>query len=233
MAQLPRAEGAEPIEGWRSWRLGMRASGRPTLLPAGAGRDAWEPRRAANARCTVPALIRGTRHPHEAPGERCVCGIYASITLGATPREVPAYPPAPVAGSVSLWGTVIEHERGWRGRFAYPSRLTLVCSLCAGLEPGPGVPVVLHRFAGQLYPLCEIHRAGIQLPDGRRTDGSGLEPLAIQRGLLDAYAVDLLPFSAVEALCARPAAPPPPAFYPRIVPVRDEVDRRSGPDHAR
>jgi hypothetical protein len=31
--------------------------------------------------------------------------------------------------------------------------------------------------------------------------------------------VDLLPFDQVEAMCARPAAPLPPAFFPRILPV--------------
>jgi hypothetical protein len=92
----------------------------------------------------------------------------------------------------------------------------LVCTLCAGLEPGPGVPALVHRFAGQLYPLCAVHREGIQLPDGRRTADAGVEPATLQADLLDAYAVDLLPFDAVETLRSRPAAAVPPAFFPRI-----------------
>ena len=220
MEELPRAEDTEPIDGWRLWRLGLGADHRPALLPAGSGgTDAWVPRREARARCGVPALLRGTRRPHDAPDPSCVCGIHASRALGDAPRAAPAYPTPPVAGTVALWGRVIEHERGWRAAFAYPSRLTLVCTLCAGLEPGPGVPVVVHRFAGQLYPLCEAHREGVQLPDGRRTTDTGLDPSAVQGELLDVYAVDLLPFEAVEALRSRPAAPPPPAFFPRIVPV--------------
>lgn len=220
MEELPRAEGTEPIDGWRLWRLGLGADRRPALLPAGSGgAGAWTPRRAAHARCGVPALLRGTRRPHDAPDPRCVCGIHASRALGDAPRDAPAYPTPPVAGTVALWGRVIEHERGWRAAFAYPSRLTLVCTLCAGLEPGPGLSVVVHRFAGQLYPLCEAHRGGIQLPDGRRTADTGLDPTVVQGELLDAYAVDLLPFDGVKALLSRPAAPAPPAFFPRIVPV--------------
>jgi hypothetical protein len=220
MADLPVVEGTEPIDGWRMWRLGTTADDRPSLLPAGSGgADAWVPRRAVRARCGVPALLRRTRHPHDAPDPRCICGIHASRALGDAPRDVPAWPTPPVAGTVALWGRVIEHERGWRAAFAYPSRLALVCTLCAGLEPGPGVPVVVHRFAGQLYPLCEEHRGGIELPGGRRTIPADLDPSVLQGDLLDVYAVDLLPFSAVETLRSRPAAPTPPAFIPRITSV--------------
>lgn len=216
---LPRSDDVEPIDGWRLWRLGLAADGRPVLLPAGGGVDAWPPRRAVEARCAIPALIRGSRRPHEAPDPRCICGIHASRALGDTPRDAPAYPTPPVAGTVALWGRVIEHERGWRARFGYPSRLTLVCTLCAGLEPGPGVPMVIHRFDRQLYPLCELHHRGIELPGGRRTSDAGLDPIALQAELLDVYAVDLLPFDQVEVMRTRPAAPAPPAFFPRIVPV--------------
>ena len=34
-----------------------------------------------------------------------------------------------------LWGTVVEHDRGWRSSHAYPERLYLVCST-AGRHPG-------------------------------------------------------------------------------------------------
>jgi hypothetical protein len=217
VTELPHHEGVEPIDGWRLWRLGLALDGRPGLLPAGSGgTDAWVPRRAAGARCNVPALLRGTRREHEAPDATCVCGIHASRALGDAPRDAPAYPTPPVAGTVALWGRVIEHERGWRAAFGYPSRLTLVCALCAGLEPGPGVPVVVHRFDGQLYPLCELHRHGIELPGGRRTPDAGIDPTLLQAELLDVYAVDLLPFDRVEALRTRPAAPLPPSFFPRI-----------------
>jgi hypothetical protein len=218
MGDLPRSRGTEPIEGWRLWRLGLDEAARPRLLPAGSGSvDAWVPREAARARCGVPALIRRSLRPHPAPDLRCICGIYAGRGLGQDAREVPAWPSAPVAGTVALWGRVIEHERGWRGALGYPARLTLVCSLCVGLEPGPGVPAVVHRFAGELYPLCTVHRGGAQLPDGRRTQPTGLDPVALRSDLLATYAVDLLPFDTLDALRSRPAAPKPAAFIPRIL----------------
>jgi len=101
---------------------------------------------------------------------------FAGRSLDEFERPRPAWPPPPVAGTVSLWGTVIEHERGWRGRFAYPSRLLLVCAMCAWFEPGPGRPVVVHAFARRLYTLCELHRGGIEVPDGRRAKKTGLDP---------------------------------------------------------
>ncbi len=217
MNELRRSRGTEPIEGWRLWRLALADDGRPSLLAAGSGGSSvWVAREAARARCELPALLRRTRRPHDAPDLRCICGIYASRTLGDDPRDAPAYPTAPVAGTVSLWGRVIEHERGWRGAFAYPSRLTLICTLCAGLEPGPGVPVAVHSFAGQTYPLCETHAGGVQLPDGRRTADAGIDPSALLGRLLDTYAVDLLPFESLERLRTRPPAPLPAAFIPRI-----------------
>ena len=35
-----------------------------------------------------------------------------------------------VLGRVALWGRVIEHEHGYRARFAYPQRLRLICQFC-------------------------------------------------------------------------------------------------------
>jgi hypothetical protein len=124
-------------------------------------------------------------------------------------------------GTVALWGRVIEHERGWRAAFAYPARLRLVCAMCAWFEPGPGVPVVVHRFAGRLYGLCERHRGGIQVPDGRVSTLTDLEPHAAQSRLLDAYGVDLVPAEQVGSLFRRPPTVEPDAYIPsiRVVPL--------------
>ena len=207
---------SETIDGWRVWNLGFR-EGLPALLPAGSGvDDPWPLRRAARARCGTSSLLRGTRRPHDAPDPACTCGIYARRSLDLSPRVAPAYPVPPVVGTVSLWGRVIEHELGWRGALAYPARLTIACTLCLSLEPGPGEPAVIHRFLGQLYPMCSVHRKGLELPGGRRTALTDLEPDALRRDLLDAYGVDLLPFEPVAELCSRPPAEPPPAYVPVI-----------------
>lgn len=209
---------SEPVEGWRIWNLSASLT-KPSLLPAGSGVDAWPPRGAVEARCGRPSLLSVGRGSHRAPALDCRCGIYAGRSLAAFGRPRPAWPPPAVVGTVSLWGTVIEHERGWRAQFAYPSRLALVCVMCAWFEPGPGTPAVVHVFAGRLYPLCDEHRSGIMVPDGRQTRVIDVTPAALRADLLDAYAVDVLPFESYEWLFRQPATPEPPAYVPSIRPV--------------
>ena len=216
----------EAIIGWRTWNLSDDASA-PRLLPAGSGvDDAWQPLRAMTARCGVPSILKLGRRRHDAPDIDCRCGIYASRSLEATERPRPAWPPPCVVGTVALWGTVIEHERGWRGRSAYPARLRLVCSMCAWFEPGPGTPTCVHAFSGCFYALCDVHRGGIQIPDGRRTRPTGIDPDTLQARLLDAYAVDLVPSEAVLPLFQRRRTPEPPAYVPSIRVVPFDPDAR-------
>ena len=120
------------------------------------------PRRAVVARCRrLQPLVAGIGR-HGAPDIRCRCGIYAARSLDTFERPRPAWPPAPVVGTVALWGTVIERERGWRGANAYPARLRLVCSMCAWFEPGTGVPEVVHRFEREA--LHALRRAPRRYP---------------------------------------------------------------------
>jgi hypothetical protein len=205
-----------PIVGWRIWNVSDDLV-MPRLLPAGSGgRDPWEPRAAVRARCGTSSILTHSLHPHAAPDPACTCGIYASRSLWDFERPRPAWPPPSVIGTVSLWGRVIEHERGWRAGFAYPARLTLVCSLCAWFEPGPGEPSVVHVFAGCAFALCAAHRGGIEVPDGRRTRPTDVDPTTLRARLLDAYAVDLLPIDAVSPLFAMERTPDPPAYIPTI-----------------
>jgi hypothetical protein len=127
-------------------------------------------------------------------------------------------------GRASLWGRVVDHEQGWRAQFAYPARLRLVCAMCAWFEPGTGVPAVVHTFRERLYALCAIHRAGIEVPGGRRTWPTGTDPAELESRLLDAYAVDLLPAESLEPLFHRPPTPEPAAYIPsiRVVPLDEE-----------
>jgi len=208
----------EPILGWRIWNL----SPEPRLLPARSGVDAWEPRQVVRARCARPTIL--SIGPHDAPDLRCGCGIYAARSLDDFPRPRPAWPPPTVVGTAALWGTVVEHERGWRAAYAYPARLRLVCSMCAWFEPGPGEPAVVHTFLGHLYALCAIHRGGIELPDGRRTKPTGIEPRDLQARLLDAYAVDLAPIETVAPLFGHPRTAEPPAYLPSIHPLPIEEE---------
>jgi hypothetical protein len=212
----PLEPSVEPIVGWRTWDLSDDAAAGPLLHPTGSGVDVWAPRMPLRARCGVPLILSVFRRPHEAPDLGCRCGIYATRSLDDFPRPRPAWPPPPVVGTVSLWGRVVEHQRGWRAAIAYPARVRLVCSMCAWFEPGPGTPVTVHAFLGRLYTLCERHRGGIEVPDTRRSAPTDLEPRELQARLLDAYLVDPLPVERVESLFRRPRTPDPPAYMPTI-----------------
>ena len=201
------------ISGWRAWNLS--GGDRPLLHPVSIDRSAWPPREAFQARCESASPFRRWRR-HDAPAARCRCGIYAARSLRDFDRPRPAWPPAAVVGTVSLWGHVIEHDRGWRAGAAYPGRIRLVCVICAWFEPGPGRPVVVHAFAGRVFPLCDVHGSGIRLPDGRASTATDVDPATLQSRLLDAYAVDPLPFEAVEFLFRVPRIPERPAHRPSI-----------------
>jgi hypothetical protein len=119
---------AEPVRAWRVWyvllqeqKLRLRSLFFPLL---------WEPGRRAEAECLHRRLLRPwRRRPHEAPHERCKCGIYAATTLSTAADYLRFTQPAPpeaiqyAVGRVSLWGLVVECERGWRGSYAYPAAL--------------------------------------------------------------------------------------------------------------
>jgi hypothetical protein len=81
----------------------------------------------------------------------------------------------------------------------------------------------VHSFAGSCFTLCESHRGGIEVPDGRRTRPTTVDPKMLQARLLDAYAVDLLPIESVESLFRMERTPDPPAYIPtiRVVPADD------------
>jgi hypothetical protein len=217
----------EPVTGWRLWRLATVHPGIPVLLPAGAGRGMWPARRRFEARCstrgrfTTPlADVR-----HGSPSLGCTCGIYASASLDDLVTSTPSVPAMSVVGTVSMWGQTIEHEHGWRSRFAYPARLTLVCAECLRSGSGDGRPttVVLSvngRRTRELIAFCEDHRdmivRGESLPQ--------FDAREVQDRLLNRYAVDPMPFDAVRMLFDRPraAAPAqqwPPTVAPPVSPV--------------
>lgn len=118
---------AEPFVGWRVWSV---AEADDTFRLRSVVFDAvWPVRERMSARC----LRRRIRLPwrrgetaHAAPVEPCSCGIYAS-----TLQRLASYLDCEferrrfhrVLGQVSLWGSVVECQQGWRASFAYPARL--------------------------------------------------------------------------------------------------------------
>lgn len=120
---------AEAIEAWRVWRIAETKDGyrlgsvvKPTL---------WPPGEALAAEClrTSPLagwLRRKRGRAHEIPDEGCECGVYAAYLpeigryLDEPPQRLSA---ARVLGQVSLWGKVVECQRGFRAARAYPLRI--------------------------------------------------------------------------------------------------------------
>ena len=101
------------------------------------------------------------QHDAPAPAEGCLCGIYAAPTAAQAAASV-TEPPRPrepivhhVIGRVSLWGTVVECERGWRAERAYPA------SLAVPAPPPPRRHILLpaRRRPSRSRPAAEIASA--------------------------------------------------------------------------
>jgi hypothetical protein len=126
----------EPIVGWRLWQVRRHADGY-RLESLTWHHVAWPGRSRLEARCAV--------HRADAPARGHECGIHAFTTrelaedlfrrytgvrqrYGQDNGELPpATPGRPIAlGSVSLWGRVLEREKGYRAQYAYPYELFLI-----------------------------------------------------------------------------------------------------------
>jgi hypothetical protein len=110
------------IEAWRVWRL-VAVDGRRRLASFFKW-AVWQPGEPLEARClSTPTLLDRIRHRpgHEAPIARCTCGIYgAQLRLLDTRLTWTEGYNELVVGEVSLWGTVVECEHGFRASLAYP-----------------------------------------------------------------------------------------------------------------
>jgi hypothetical protein len=112
-----------PIVGYRVWHwdsAGLRS----------LNDEPWLPDRPLAARCGAAAAggtivgRAGVAHDaHEAPQTSCSCGIYASKNREHLRRT--GYERFGICGDVYLWGSIVEHELGWRAQFAYPKSLVL------------------------------------------------------------------------------------------------------------
>jgi len=101
-----------PLVGYRVWQwdeIGLKS----------LNAIRWRPGEVLSAECK-------TKGCHEAPQSDCTCGVYAAKSLDRLRRI--GYPPDRIHGEVYLWGTVVEHEDGWRAQFAYPKKLVVPLS---------------------------------------------------------------------------------------------------------
>lgn len=146
-----------PIIGHRIWRwdaAGLRSlNGKP-----------WSPRQPLAAKCGA-----GNAHDaHEPPHLDCTCGVYAAKNI-AHLRQL-GYEGRGIRGEVHLWGTVVEHEFGWRAEFAYPKSLVLPPDLI----PSDTKEMEARLRALEAYNLdVFIVGSGRQIPLCRR--GSGFD----------------------------------------------------------
>lgn len=123
---------AEPLVGWRSWVVVEHAEG--LRLRSVVFKTIWAPRLELLANCEHrwPVRLRLSRRrgQHDVPGVDCHCGVYAA----PDPESAAAYfylyadllrhgTRHRVIGTVNLWGSVVEAERGWRASRAYPARI--------------------------------------------------------------------------------------------------------------
>jgi len=115
---------AEPIVAWRVWRVVSSGDGyllgsvvKPTVWPSG------EPLVAECLRARPLGWFR-SRGRHSALEPACECGVYAAGLADIGPYLSDAAPAGgigSVLGRVSLWGVVVECERGFRASHAYPA----------------------------------------------------------------------------------------------------------------
>lgn len=116
----------EPVLGWRIWRV---VEDRLCAVVWGMP---WEPRVRFEAACHAEPspFWAGERFPavHDSPGWDCECGVYALADRDDAELLAREKVDGDVIalGRVSLWGRVLEGERGWRGRYAYPYDLILL-----------------------------------------------------------------------------------------------------------
>ena len=171
----------EPVLGWRVWRL--HEADRRFLLRSLTRPDTWplgEP---------IRAVCSSNLHGGRVPGESCSCGIYAASTPEGLAASGVFSTAASVVGAIAMWGTAVEHDRGARSEWAYPSRLRLVCATCLNQGRGAVVPSVVVG-SGPCEALCVRHAIGRKGPRAKTTD--------VQAALLSSYAVDLMPLERVS-----------------------------------
>jgi len=172
----------EALSAWRAWGLaGSRDGSDVRLLPVAGSRRAWATFEPTRASCR--------RRHDRVPALECRCGLHAMRAADAIRRT---RDPA-VAGTVALWGRVVEHEHGYRAEWGYPQRLSLICRLCFwqwGFARSARPTVVIRHRGGAMVPLCGEHLELV-----RRYDypvPKLLDAAAVERTLLDTYAVDVL-----------------------------------------
>jgi hypothetical protein len=169
---VPAGASAEPIIGWRQWRVTDHEG--TILLGSMTIRDVWEADLMIGACRRLPGATRPGSRPsaqHPVPDLACTCGVYAHKLYQPRPAVFRAGVYA--AGPVALSGRVIEGTRGYRaerGRIAGPLELGMHCTgarkfrsaaegRCAATYPDGPMPEWTVIEGRRITPMCEAHFA--------------------------------------------------------------------------
>lgn len=110
----------EPFVGFRAWEV--RNLSLFSVTPMSKAAAIWPVGKRMEALCN-----HKTSTNHEPPEQNCSCGIYAARTFDHLAeqryQEFMAEGPVVIAGTVWLWGKVIQASHGFRAQYAYPKRL--------------------------------------------------------------------------------------------------------------
>lgn len=147
----------QPLEGWRVWKIVTAPSLRQELplLRSVILDTPWTPRRkvAAEHSFDLGAKCQGLLK------SSCSCGMYAfkspadafNYLSGVRDRLLGMSVDAAL-GTVSLWGKVVECERGYRAQYAYPRHIYLPATACHRVREVTaafGVPVGVYASLGR------------------------------------------------------------------------------------
>lgn len=157
-----------PIVAWRVWQ--WAAAGLKSL-----NGEPWLPSKPLQAGCRVSGCGSPVRSPHAArpshyaPQFHCSCGIYASKSLDQLWRTQ-FWQYGSIHGDVSLWGSLVEHEQGFRAEFAYPKALYVTSDM---------LPVTLKEIQKRIQTLvgygCDLFIAHNTSTIRLWLKGSGLD----------------------------------------------------------
>jgi hypothetical protein len=149
-----------PVVGYRVWQ--WDATGLKSLNGI-----SWHPGEAFTAECR-------TQGCHEVPRSDCTCGVYASKSLDHL-RQL-GYTENRIRGEVCLWGTVVEHEGGWRAQLAYPKNFIVPLSLVPlGMSGVESWLATLAAYRCDIFLLGETGTVPLwRTGSGVETNGLGL-----------------------------------------------------------
>jgi hypothetical protein len=152
----------EPFTGFRVWAVAEGAGPHDLALESMYYPLRWPRKRAAVAECGNGGATPCREH---------ACGLYAAAGLAALRPYLPARlwdydselpifrATRLVVGKVHGWGSVAEHEDGWRAQYAYPAAIYVPFSFKAKHAPiycGDAVALLAEAYGCQVRAVRRL-----------------------------------------------------------------------------